>query len=462
LQVSTFFRWHQYRHVYLLTITYLVSRIVFRFAGVVFYGEFVKRLWQAIDVELLKTSLIESLYYAHAQPPLFNLLSGIVLKIFPNHYDEVFHLLFLIIGWLNVLVIYFSLRKLKVSETFGFIVAIIFMMLPSVVLYENLYSYTYVNVFLLSFSIYLLLYFVDNRKIIYWFLFCSTLCCLVLLRSFYHVSWLVVIVAIALYFFRRERSFPRLVVVSIIPMLFVLGWLIKNLLLFGSFSTSTWVGMNLARVMPPTTELGKVGPFKSIDHYRNFKTCIDYADVKLLHEVYKSNSGFVNYFHIDYIQVSNAFAHDVFLEVRSDPVTYVRRVVSAFIIYCSPASHAPFIDKNYNHLSEYASVIDLNFTGYEKFEKEHFPVVQAIPILLLHLILVAALVYCFQKRLFTKETKFIVIVMMAIIGYSIIVGTLFEYGENNRFRFEHLTVFLLLLVKTVDTIYTSRFRRNYS
>jgi hypothetical protein len=453
LQLLKFFRWHQNKQLYLLTFCFLISRIAFRFAGVIFYGEFVKRLWQAIDVALLKSSLMESLYYSHAQPPLFNLLSGLVLKVFPHHYSLAFHVVFLIIGWLNVVLIYLSLRKLKVPEKVSLIISLLFMMLPSVVLYENLYSYTYINIFLLSLTIFLLLMFVEKQNAGLFFLFCGTLCALVLLRSFYHVAWLIFIVVVVLCFHRKHMSFRKLVVVSVIPMIFVFGWLIKNYFLFGSFSTSTWIGMNLARVMPSSTALGTIGAFKPIDQYPIVEHNNDYPSVRLLHEVRKSNTGYVNYFHIDYIQISQTFKNEVLQEIKSNPSKYFRRVRNGFLIYCSPATHAPFIDKNYSHISRYAAAMDLNFTGYRKFVKDNYPLAQAIPMMMLYILLFLCLCYCFWTKLFLKEEKIVVVVLTIMILYSIMIGTFLEYGENNRFRFEQLSVFLLLFVKTSVTIY---------
>ena len=230
-----FLRWEESKSVVLLTICFIISRVIFRLAGVVFYGEFVRRLWQSIDIELLKTSLLESLYYSHAQPPLFNLLTGIILKIFPDHYSLAFHVLFLMIGWFNVLLLYLTLRKFKIPVLISLLSAFVFMILPSVVLYENLYSYTYLNVFLLTVSIYLLLCFVERQKMSLWLLFCFALCALVLVRSFYHVAWLIVIEGIVLVFIQKSKwSFHKLIVVSIIPILLVFGWMIKNFLLFES------------------------------------------------------------------------------------------------------------------------------------------------------------------------------------------------------------------------------------
>jgi hypothetical protein len=448
--LSQFLKWKETKPVLLLTVCFIVSRVLFRIAGVVFYGEFIRRLWQSIDVELLKTSLFESLYYSHAQPPLFNLLSGIILKIFPSHYSFAFHIVFLVIGWLNCLLIYFSLRKFKLNAAISLVITIVFMLLPSVVLYENLYSYTYINVFLLTLSVYLLLSFSEKQNVTLWVLFCITLCALVLLRSFYHITWLITLVGIALVFFRNTNlPFERLVFSSSFLIAFVLIWLVKNWILFGTFTTSTWMGMNLARVMPPSTPIGVVGPFKPIHAYPIRDQSKDFASVKLLHEEYKIKSGFVNYYHIDYIALSNQFKQDAIAEITANPLKYLSRVGSAYVIYFSPASHAPFIDANYHHIESYASVVNANFSGYTEFKRDNFPIKQSLPVLALHVLLVVAMSYCFSVGMFGEKERPVLWIMSLMLLYAVIIGNFFEYGENNRFRFEHLSIFVLLLSKTL-------------
>jgi hypothetical protein len=444
LSVKNYFQSKEWKPALALTITFFTSRIVFHFAGVVFYGEFVKRLWQAIDTELLKTSLWESLFYSHAQPPLFNLLCGLALKIFPAHYAQVFHILFLLIGWLNVIVLYLALRRFNFSRVWSFTIASVFMVLPCVVLYENLYSYSYLVVFLLTLAIYLLILFVKEQRQGYWVAFCSALTALVLLRSFYHVVWMLVVVGIVIYFLMKEKKWQKKFLYGLTPTLFVFVWLLKNLFVFGIFSTSSWTGMNIARIMPPSTLLGKTGPFKPIDQYAINNPCRNYAEVKSLHEVFKTNSGFVNYYHIDYIQVSEEFLKEVISEIKLHPVEYLVRVREAFVIYFNPVCHAPFIDKNYNHIGTYAAVANMDFSGYRKFEKDNFPFSQAIVVMVLHIVLIGGLTYGYRKNSFSGKDKLILTVLLFMLAYAMLVGNFFEYGENNRFRFEHLSIFVLL------------------
>jgi hypothetical protein len=82
----------------LLLLVFVASRVLYYLLGVRFDARGVSRFFQVINPELLKHRLLESMYYLHVQPPGFNLYTGGVLKLFPNHYAIAFHALHLIYG----------------------------------------------------------------------------------------------------------------------------------------------------------------------------------------------------------------------------------------------------------------------------------------------------------------------------------------------------------------------------
>ena len=57
----------------LMAAVFVVSRIAYFLAGVRFDITFFEWGWQCLDPELLTNRLLESCYYLHSQPPLFNL-----------------------------------------------------------------------------------------------------------------------------------------------------------------------------------------------------------------------------------------------------------------------------------------------------------------------------------------------------------------------------------------------------
>ena len=77
---------------------FAISRILYWYAGLRFDAGPVDKYWQFIDPVLMKTRLMESLFYLHMQPPGFNLAVGLTVKLFPNLYPAVLQAIYLIIG----------------------------------------------------------------------------------------------------------------------------------------------------------------------------------------------------------------------------------------------------------------------------------------------------------------------------------------------------------------------------
>ena len=80
------------RPVLWLIALYAISRLAFRAAGVRFDLRPLDTSWQILDPVLLRHDLLESLFYMPGQPPLYNLMLGLVLKTGGN--DTVLALLF--------------------------------------------------------------------------------------------------------------------------------------------------------------------------------------------------------------------------------------------------------------------------------------------------------------------------------------------------------------------------------
>jgi hypothetical protein len=70
----------QQRYNVLILLIYALSRYFYYLAGVRFDTTSLVWFWQFLDPELLKCRFLESIFYLHAQPPLFNILLGLVFR----------------------------------------------------------------------------------------------------------------------------------------------------------------------------------------------------------------------------------------------------------------------------------------------------------------------------------------------------------------------------------------------
>ena len=67
----------------IILAVFIASRLIFSFMGGAFIAKPLSFAMQYLDPVLLKNDLLQSLFYLHAQPPLFNLMLGLMLKLSP-------------------------------------------------------------------------------------------------------------------------------------------------------------------------------------------------------------------------------------------------------------------------------------------------------------------------------------------------------------------------------------------
>jgi hypothetical protein len=167
----------------------LFIALMFRLAFVLKGGSFIATplsfAYQYLDPLLLKHDLLRSLLYLNSQPPLFNLFLGTVLKVSPSpalSYD----VLFKTVGVLIPLLFYGILTALGIKHLLSLLVTIVFMLNPTLILYENLLYYTFVEAFFVLLAIFFLLHWGRDKKFSDLFLFWISLLCLGMTRSLFH------------------------------------------------------------------------------------------------------------------------------------------------------------------------------------------------------------------------------------------------------------------------------------
>src|SRR6185503_21391898 len=97
----------RWRDPAILLVVFVVSRFVYFRAGVRFNARTLHWLFQYIEVDLLRHDLVRSLWYLHAQPPLFNLYLGLVLKAFGRAHVGAFWVSYMLLGVAFHLSMYF-------------------------------------------------------------------------------------------------------------------------------------------------------------------------------------------------------------------------------------------------------------------------------------------------------------------------------------------------------------------
>ena len=342
----------------LLAMVFAVSRLGYYLLGVRFDARPVLHYYQFVDPELLKHRLFESLFYLHIQPPGWNLYTGVVLRLFPVSYPAVFHLIYLLLGLGICWCTYHLMRILGVSRWLAFTLSVWFIVSPGVVLFENYMLYEVLVAFLLLVAAVALAHFVRDKSYLAATVFFAVLFGLVLVRNFFHLGYLIAVVAALAYFSPGRRCVVFLC--SALPLLAILGLYAKNWILFESFSGSTWMGMNMdvitahqltgkeARdfvnrgVISPASLLDLGSP---IDLYRPYIQMPARTGIPILDDCVTS-TGATNFNCLAFFQVQRIYTRDGLTLLRNYPVVYLRSVEVAWFSYFLPSGDFPFFDLN--------------------------------------------------------------------------------------------------------------------
>ena len=120
-----------------IVLLFIVSRVIFTLKGGTFLATPLFFAKQYLDPLLLENDLLKSLLYFHSQPPLFNFFLGAILKVSPIPAIS-YEILFKTAGILIPLLFYGILTSLGISSLVSLMATIIFMLNPTLILYENL------------------------------------------------------------------------------------------------------------------------------------------------------------------------------------------------------------------------------------------------------------------------------------------------------------------------------------
>jgi hypothetical protein len=342
----------------LLAMVFALSRLGYFLLGVRFDARPVLHYYQFIDPLLLKQRLFESLFYLHSQPPGWNLYTGAVLKFFPVSYPSVFHSIYLVLGLGICWSIYHLFRICGVSRWLAFSLASWFIVSPGVVLFENYMLYEYLVAFLLLVAAVALFHFVQQFHVGWATLLFAALFSLVLVRNFFHLAYLAAIM-VALAFLCRSRH-RTVLLCGALPLLAILGLYTKNWILFGSFSGSTWMGLNMdtitlhqltSREATDFVNRGVISPASLLELgsplklYRPYIPMPARTGIPVLDDC-ATSTGAANFNCLAFFRVRQIYTRDGLALLRIYPVVYLRSLETAWFTYFLPAGDYPFFDLN--------------------------------------------------------------------------------------------------------------------
>ena len=385
-------RSEHWRPLGVLILVFAVSRVVAALAGVRFADGYLGWYWQFVDIDLLRNDLGRSLFYLHAQPPLFNLIVGVVLKLFPGSEAMAFKVLYLGLGVILCSAGYLVLVTLDVGPRLAAVIMALFIVGPACLLYENYLFYTYPTAILLLVAVLPLVFFLRSGRLgfgVTFFLVLATIC---LVRSVYHLVWLVgclAVVAIGTGATVSRRRWAAAFLPAFLLVSLVYG---KNLLVFGAPSSSTWLGMSLytmtsRRVDPSELEaLNSQGAISELHEVFSGSGGTTFAPLDEFPEAFRQAAAtgvpvldrstkqathpflgtlVPNFNHLAYIEISRQYWRDSVGVVMARPSAFFGSVAENLALFARPSESylRPAWSENAGRLAPYTKLYGLVFKG---------------------------------------------------------------------------------------------------
>lgn len=442
----------------LLALCYVVSRAMFIAFGVRFLSaETIAGAIQLPDPSLLQQHFFHTLWTLHIQPPLFSALVGSALLLFGEAAQSVLHLLFLLCGLALNLVLLRCLLLCAVPPRVALVVALIYCVAPSQVMYEHWLFYTHLTAFLLLLSLWCLLEGVASRRTVWAHRLAWCFAALCLLRSSFHLA-LFALPCAMVWCYAGKRIALR---AFALPVLLVFLLYAKNLAMFGFFGGSSFAGMNLANIavsqLAPEQkqQLADVTRSPLIVHkpFRGNAGCATPAGGG---DDYCKTTGYRNFNTDEVLALSREYGALAKQSIAMFPQSYTRSVMMGMVLATAPSERFFYTVENLLPVIAYADWYDLLvwaapykiFTPNWSAENGEFPFMPGLTVLFLFPVsLMLWWLRALQGRAWQQpQPRFYALCYAtAIIGYCLLVSSLFEYGENNRFRYDWEALMVLIL-----------------
>ena len=456
------------RYLLGLTAAFIASRLGFYALGVRFDAAPLADYWQYLDPRLLEEDLLRSLFYLHSQPPLFNFFLGLVLKLSPMAPEHVFHALYMAAGLTCHLAAFVLMRFLGVGRGVAAAASTVLVVRPSFILFENWLMYDVPVTALVCLAAVWLALFARRGSGVYGHAFFVTLMVICAARSLFHLVYFGAVLALLAAATRGERR-RRVLRSAAVPLGLLMLLYLKGFLLFGHPGPSTWLGMNLARIataaMPPAelARLHRQGNLSRVATVQPFSALEDYAPelvpaprrpgVPALADRLKS-TGYVNYNHEAYIDVSRSYLNDSLWIIRHRPGVYLHGVAKAWYNYFKPQTEITHVSVNSERLRGYVAASTRVLYGRLPWTYDYGG--EAKPIYLFTILGIPLLVLYVLSRLRRSDdpaSRLVLAFMVWTVIYVAVVGNGLEVWENQRFRFytdPFLTVFFAMAVDRIS------------
>jgi hypothetical protein len=349
---------------------------------------------------------------------------------------------------------------------------------PTLILYENLLYYTYIEALCVLLALFFLLQWFTRLRLYFLILFWISLLWLGMMRSLFHpVFFLITSITLALYLAckaQQQRLAKQLLLTSLIVLIPLSLVCVKNTSLYGFWGTSSWDGMSLwikANGYAPETledfySKGMISQkairagldtFKPISHFFEDD---ELKDIPCHHPAdcneWKS-SGKPNYNHSGYVSLSKELWKDALSLIADKPqlFAYYTLVSYSLMLWHSSDSVTALFMGNMQIVERVEEVYRFlygGFLGVESKRSTHYLWwVRTFMISALFLFFYGSTLYSVMRKGNTVPFGIVTVCLFCFLihTYTLFISSFIEFGENNRFRFPVDPPFLVLMAGNI-------------
>ncbi len=410
--------------------------------------------WQIPGGGFLTGGALSDLWYMHAQPPLYTLYLALLFRIFPAH-ETIFVLSNVLMAGVSVALLAMILRWLQLPTILRRILLAVVLLHPALYVFAHYELYAVPTVFLATTAAAGLVRGVTVRELTPFVFALVTFALLILTRSAYQLPLLLLPPLLAVRLLSRPQQ-RRLFAVTAATLLLVGAWYVKNQWQYGFFGTSSWYGMNLYKVVLAGGSVPEDFPAREthgcVTVHPPFSPPHVYADCG-----YNSRSSIPmidrdDQHNVNIPAVSAAYASAAFSAISARPGRHVAHAFSGMQHWFYPSS-VPLIwgpEKHHDfrqYERRYYGLLGGRYLARIIGVRSDLMWTYAAGTILLLLAVARVLVRLVRGSATAVERA--ALGLAALVAYNLVVSSLGEFGENNRFKFD---VELLLLAGIAWTL----------
>ncbi len=209
-------------------------------------GTLARNNWQLLPASLLRHDLVASLAHLHSQPPLYNVATAFLLQLPHVTQPAAASAGMLVCGAAVAIGTAGALLELGVRRGVVLAVVIVFVVAdPAQYLYAAYYFYALPTAALVTCMGWAAIRWARTERALPGACFGAVAALVVLTNSSYQL-YTVALASVPVLWVLRRR-WRQVLTVLILPLVVVLAWYANDVAQFGTATTSSWIGMNLAR-----------------------------------------------------------------------------------------------------------------------------------------------------------------------------------------------------------------------